>query len=147
MHLPPHIPFAPTSGRFFYGWIILALGTLGVLMSTPGQTVGVSPFTDFLIRDLGISRTSLSLAYLIGTLSSSFTLTHAGHAYDVHGARLVGTVVAIALGLVLLMLSVIPQTVAVLQHLFTGLPATGTAFVLVTIGFFFLRFFGQGVLA
>ena len=116
-------------------------------MSAPGQTVGVSPFTDFLIRDLGISRTNLSLAYLIGTLTSSFTLSHAGHVYDVHGARLVGTVVAVALGFVLLMLSLIPETVAALQQRFAGLPASGTAFILVTVGFLFLRFFGQGVLA
>ncbi|MFA7566902.1 MAG: MFS transporter [Alkalispirochaeta sp.] len=147
MRLPPHVPFAPSSTRFFYGWIILAVGTVGVLMSAPGQTVGVSPFTDFLIRDLGISRINLSLAYLIGTLTSSLILTHAGRIYDLHGARLVGTVVTVALGLVLITLSLVPELVGGLTKVIPVLPVVPTAFVIVTVGFFLLRFFGQGVLA
>jgi MFS family permease len=147
MHLPPRFPFSPTATPFFYGWIILAMGTLGVLMSAPGQTVGVSPFTDFLIRDLGIRRTNLSLAYLIGTLTSSLTLSRAGRAYDVHGARLVGTVVTIALGLVLVMLSLVPEAVELVGRMIPVLPAVPVAFVILTVGFFLLRFFGQGVLA
>ncbi|MFP4212173.1 MAG: MFS transporter [Alkalispirochaeta sp.] len=131
----------------FYGWVILAVSTVGVLMSTPGQTVGVSAFTDFLIRDLGITRTSLSLAYLIGTLTSSFTLTHAGHLYDVHGARLVGTVVAISLGVVLLAFSVVPGIAATILSAVPRVSQGLVAFVLMTIGFFFLRFLGQGVLS
>lgn len=123
------------------------MGTLGVLMSAPGQTVGVSPFTDFLIEDLNIRRTNLSLAYLIGTLTSSLTLSRAGRAYDIHGARLVGTVVTIALGLVLVMLSVVPETVALLGRAIPVLPAVPVAFVILSVGFFLLRFFGQGVLA
>lgn len=147
MHLPPRFPFSPSGTPFFYGWVILAMGTLGVLMSAPGQTVGVSPFTDFLIEDLNIRRTNLSLAYLIGTLTSSLTLSRAGRAYDIHGARLVGTVVTIALGLVLVMLSVVPETVALLGRAIPVLPAVPVAFVILSVGFFLLRFFGQGVLA
>ncbi len=147
MHLPPHAPFSPSSTRFFYGWVILAMGTIGVLMSAPGQTIGVSPFTDFLIRDLKISRINLSLAYLIGTFSSSFILSHAGRIYDVHGARLMGTLVAVALGLVLIALAALPGIVTLFTGIIPALPAIPTAFVLVTIGFFLLRFFGQGVLA
>ena len=45
---------------FFYGYVILASGTLGILFSAPGQTVGISVFTDFLIHDLNISREKLS---------------------------------------------------------------------------------------
>jgi hypothetical protein len=33
----------------FYGWPIAAAGALGVLMSVPGQTMGVSVFTDSLL--------------------------------------------------------------------------------------------------
>ncbi len=147
MHLPPHVPFRPSSKPFFYGWIILAVGTVGVLMSAPGQTVGVSAFTDFLIRDLAISRINLSLAYLIGTLTSSFILSHAGRLYDLHGARLVGTVVAVALGLVLWTLSIVPELTAGMGRLIPMVPQASLAFVLITVGFFFLRFFGQGMLA
>jgi len=123
------------------------MGTLGVLMSAPGQTVGVSPFTDFLIRDLGIHRTNLSLAYLLGTLASSLTLSRAGRAYDVHGARLVGTIVTVGLGLVLVLLSLVPEAITVVGRVIPAVPAVPMAFVILSLGFFLLRFFGQGVLS
>lgn len=145
-HLP-HTPFAPSGFPFFYGWVILIVGAVGVLMSAPGQTIGVSAFTDLLIRDLGISQTNLSLAYLLGTLASSFILSHAGRAYDRYGARLMGTFVAVALGGVLIGLSLIPEIVNFLYDLFPGLQPVPTAFVLISLGFFMLRFSGQGVLS
>jgi hypothetical protein len=38
-------------------------------MSIPGQTMGVSVFTDILIEKLGISRLNLSLTYMVGNHS------------------------------------------------------------------------------
>ncbi len=51
-----NFPFDPARFPFFYGWIVLSAGTLGILMSAPGQTVGVSVFTDSLIEALAIER-------------------------------------------------------------------------------------------
>ena len=45
-------PFKPRSVPFFYGWVVVAVGSLGVAMSIPGQTLGVSVFTDSLIEVL-----------------------------------------------------------------------------------------------
>ena len=45
-----NFPFDPARLPFFYGTVVLVCGTLGVLVSAPGQTVGVSVFTDFLIQ-------------------------------------------------------------------------------------------------
>jgi OFA family oxalate/formate antiporter-like MFS transporter len=78
----PNIPFAPDRIPVFYGWIILAVGTIGIIMSLPGQTIGVSIFTESLLRDLEINRNSLSLAYLIGTVGSGLLITRAGKMYD-----------------------------------------------------------------
>lgn len=52
-----------------YGWIILGAGTFGSFMTLPGQTAGVSVFFDPITADLGISRTSASVAYAVGTLA------------------------------------------------------------------------------
>lgn len=142
----PDFPFAPKRVPIFYGWIILATGLFGTLMSVPGQTVGVSVFTDFLIVDLGLTRTQLSLAYLFGTIGSAFILSTAGRAYDRFGARTVGAFVAFFLGIVLLMLSRSPGIVAWLRALVPALPPVVPAFVFITVGFFLLRFLGQGVL-
>ena len=68
------IPFAPRRWPFFYGWVILAASTVGILASIPGQTMGVSVFTDHLIAALRISRVQLSTAYMFGTVASSFML-------------------------------------------------------------------------
>jgi len=43
-------PFSPARLPFFYGWIILFAGIIGMLMSVPGQTVGVSAFTEDLLK-------------------------------------------------------------------------------------------------
>jgi len=67
-----HSSFSIRNFPFYYGWIILFVGSLGVLASVPGQTMGVSVFTDFYIQNLQISRVQISTAYMIGTLASSF---------------------------------------------------------------------------
>ncbi|MDD4426030.1 MAG: hypothetical protein PHS40_08900, partial [Mariniphaga sp.] len=72
------IPFNPQKVPFFYGWIILFASIVGVLASAPGQTMGVSTFTDYLIDSIRISRNQISSAYMIGTIGSSFLLTWAG---------------------------------------------------------------------
>ena len=41
---------------------------LGVFMTTPGQTVGVSVFIDYIGADLGLPRAQVLLLYSIGTL-------------------------------------------------------------------------------
>ena len=51
----PNVPFAPRKFRIGYHWTILGVGALGVVMSAPGQTIGVSAFTDTLIEVLGVT--------------------------------------------------------------------------------------------
>ena len=98
-------PFNPVNWPFFYGWVVIVVGTLGILMSIPGQTIGVSTFTDSLIDVLSINRDQISLAYMVGTVLSSFLLTGAGKLYDTHGVRLVAGIGSFALGLSLIVLS------------------------------------------
>jgi len=134
---------------FFYGWVVLGIGSLGMLMSIPGQTVGVSVFTDHLIDALGLSRNGISIAYLIGTISSALLLSSAGRAYDRYGARVIGVAVSFLLGCVLLYLSVIDHVTDGIISLFPApSPAviSGFSFAVICIGFFALRFLGQGTL-
>ena len=44
----------------YYGWVILIGGTLGSVMTSPGQTYAVSVFIDYFIEDLGLSRSLIS---------------------------------------------------------------------------------------
>jgi hypothetical protein len=72
--MQPGFPFAPGQVPVFYGWVILGVTTVGILMSIPGQTTGVSVFTNHLIEATGLSRLGLSSADLIGTLTSGLLL-------------------------------------------------------------------------
>ena len=143
--LKGNIPFAPAKLPFFYGWVILAAGAVGVVMSIPGQTMGVSVFTDRLIESLKISRLNLSLAYMIGTLSSSLLLSKAGKQYDRYGARITAASAAALMGVVLFYMSSLEKSASWLSSV-SGLQFGISAFLLITPGFFALRFFGQGIL-
>lgn len=146
MHEKADFPFAPRKAPWFYGWTVLFLGSFGVLFSIPGQTVGVSVFTDFLIDALGVSRVQLSLAYLCGTLMSAFTLSHGGKLYDRLGARKLGAVVIALLGIVLILMARI-ETINLGNLSHPGSLAFGPLlFLSLTLGFFSMRFLGQGML-
>jgi sugar phosphate permease len=146
MNSAAHFPLSPKRWPFFYGWFLLPLAGIGVLMSVPGQTIGVSVFTDYLIDALSLSRSTLSIAYMIGTISSALFLSAAGRLYDRKGARLVTSIAAFGLGAVLLYLSFADRIAAGIAALLPPRAASVPAFVLVLIGFFGIRFFGQGVL-
>jgi len=137
-----NFPFHPGKWPFFYGWMILLWSALGIVMSVPGQTMGVSVFTDPLIDALKISRDELSLAYMLGTIASSILLSWAGKLYDKYGARPVALVSTIGLGLILLFLSQVDKFI----FQFLQIESSILVVLVMFIAFLFLRFFGQGVL-
>jgi len=141
-----NFPIKPVKFPFFYGWVILFAGTIGVLMSAPGQTMGVSVFTDYLINAIGISRIQLSFAYMVGTVASSFLLTWAGRMYDTYGARIVGIAVSVLLGFILLLFSRVDQIISAFAGTDKSTIYTSAAIATLVILFFMLRFAGQGVL-
>ncbi len=130
---------------FFYGWVILVAGTIGILMSIPGQTMGVSVFTESLLSDLQINRNNLSLAYLVGTLASGLMITRAGKLYDKYGARVMAFIAGVMLGVMLVYLTRVDRLVDTMAGKGWLSPALLT-FILLAIGFWGIRFFGQGLL-
>jgi MFS family permease len=95
----------PKKFSFFYGYVVLIFGSIGVLFSIPGQTVGVSVFTDPVKDALGLTRNQFSNAYMIGTLISAFFVTKAGRLFDKFGARYVAFFASFFLGISLLLFS------------------------------------------
>lgn len=84
----------PRTSALHYGWIILGAGTFGSFMTLPGQTAGVSVFFDPITSDLGISRTSASIAYAAGTLAGILPAPAIGRWIDRRGPRLTSTIIA-----------------------------------------------------
>ena len=144
--IAPHIPFVPANLPFFYGWVIVGAATLGIVMSIPGQTMGVSVFTDHLIRATGLTRLELTYTYLIGTLASSLLLPRGGLFLDKHGSRFTA---AVACALVAATLCAMTQldTLALNFSDRAGFKEPSlVAGVFLTLGFMMLRFSGQGML-
>ncbi|MDZ7686290.1 MAG: MFS transporter [Gammaproteobacteria bacterium] len=138
--IAPTWPFDVRRLPFFYGWVVWVFSTLGFMFSVPGRTMGMAVFTDHFIEVLGLSRTQLSMAYLMGTIGSSLFLTRAGRLYDKVGGRLMIAGSSVALGLMVASSSFTDQLSLALGG------STAVTFVAILLGYFGVRFFGQGVL-
>lgn len=130
---------------FFYGFVITIIGTLGIWASVPGQTVGVSTFTDPVKDALGLSRNEFSWAYTCGTIASSLLLGMAGKWFDKYGARWVAFFAALGLSMALFISS---QSSIIAAYLQVQLNVSSwiIPFLVIMCCFFFIRFAGQGVL-
>jgi len=145
--LNPRFPFDPGKWPFYYGYFVVFCSTLGFMMSVPGQTIGVSVFTDFLISHLGIGRLGISTAYMVGTVGSAFLLRRAGRFLDRAGARRVAFYAAIGLGAVLAAMSQVDRIADRAGIWMSGHRSEIVSFMIVAAGFLMLRFLGQGVMA
>lgn len=135
----------PKESPFFYGYIVLFFGSIGVLASIPGQTVGVSVFTDPVKDALGLSRNQFSNAYMIGTLISALFVSKAGFLFDKYGARFVAFFASLLLGFSLVLFSVSLE----ISIFFKKILKTDSwiiPFSVITCLFFCIRFCGQGML-
>ena len=117
--------------------MIIAVSALGVIASIPGQTIGVSVFTESLTEAIGISRKQLSSAFLFGTVCSSLVLPFAGRLIDRFGGRIMATVSAVMLGLACIVMSRIDKIALYADRY-------GLSFISICLCFMFLRFAGQG---
>ena len=142
----PNRPFQPSRSRIFYGWIIAFAGTVGIICSIPGQTMGVSVFTDRLIDSLEVKRTWISFAYLVGTIISGFLVSPMGRWLDRHGLRHGAVISGFGIGAALIFLSQVDRIAAGISSIFPTTWELGFKVLAVTIGFFLLRFFGQGLM-
>jgi len=121
------------------------MGTIGIYCSIPGQTIGVSVFTDPVKDALGLSRNQFSNAYMIGTIVSSLVIGRAGIWFDRYGARLVAFYAALVLALALFLCSWSVQMSSFAKELLNQ-DSWLVPFTIMTLLFFLLRFAGQGVL-
>jgi len=114
--------------KFFYGWIIVGVANLGIFSSGPGQSHTFSVFVGPISKDLGLSNASIASAYGLATLIAAFLLPYMGKIIDKFGSRNSLIIISIILGI---------------SCIFFG---AASNFLMLTVGFGFLRFFGQGSL-
>jgi MFS family permease len=119
---------SPHTNGSFHGWRMVAFAAIALGMTGPGQTVGVSVFIDPMMAALDLSRSEISVAYLVGTLGGAFALPRIGRAIDEHGTRISLGVAGALLGAMLLAMGGV------------------RGIVTLAIGFVGIRMMGQGAL-
>ncbi|MGB0386570.1 MAG: MFS transporter [Ardenticatenaceae bacterium] len=110
----------------YYGWVILVVGTLAMIMSSPGQTYSVSIFIEHFIEDLGLSRSLVSSLYSVGTITGSLALPAIGRQIDKRGARKMVVMISILLGLACIYMGIVQNA------------------LMLGVGFIAIRMLGQG---
>ncbi|YCA13480.1 MFS transporter [Bacillus sp. AK128] len=116
----------PVETPFYYGWVIVVMGALGVFFSGPGQTYSNAVFIDYYLADFGWNRSTISSIYSVATLIAGLLMMVVGRYIDKYGQRVAMVFVASALALACFWNSIVMNT------------------AMLFIGFFLIRLFGQG---
>lgn len=138
---------APERFPIYYGWVIVAVSTLGIVASIPGQTMGVSVFTPRLEDALRLTSPQLSLAYALGTITSGLLLVRGGRLIDRFGVRKSMVRASLGLGGSLLLLAVCDRVTGALHALLGGIETVIVPMAVAIVAFFLIRFLGQGLMA
>ncbi len=127
---------------FYYGWVNVLVAAVAMVGTLPGRTQGLGLITESLLADLQIDRVSFAQINLWATLIGALFCLGVGRLIDRFGSRLVLTIVAAALGVVVLSMSGARGvgTVAVLITLTRGLGQSALSVISITIvGQWFVR--------
>ena len=116
----------PIKTSYYYGWIIVLISGLAVYFSGPGQTYNVSVYIDSYINEFKWSRTTVSSRYSLGTFAAGMLMGFIGKLFDKYGHRKISILVATLFGAAIFFMSTVTTLTSLL------------------IGFFLIRFLGQG---
>lgn len=115
--------------RMFPGYQVAAVATLGYFATAPGQTFIASQLNAPLREAFGLSEIQLNTTYTLATVAAAFPLVITGSLTDRLGPRRMLAIVALAFSLGCVVM------------------ASAQGLLTVFLGFFCLRFFGQGSLS
>jgi MFS family permease len=96
----------------YYGWYVLLVAAAAMVGTLPGRTQGLGLITEPLLADLGLGRVAYAEVNLWATLIGAAGAVGIGHLLDRVGSRVVLTLVAVALGLVVAAMSQATSVVA-----------------------------------
>jgi MFS family permease len=123
------MPSSLDPDRRFSGWRIVALATITLGLTGPGQTIGVSVFIDHFTADLDIEKSWVTAGYLVGTLCGSLAMPTIGRWVDRYGVRRAMFAIASCFSIALVAMSGVQGIISL------------------TAGFVFIRMLGQGALS
>ena len=119
---------AKLGGERFYGWLMVAVASLCIFASGPGQSHTFSAFNALIAEDLGLGLTEVASAYGLATTAAAFLLPFFGRVVERFGPRLSLFWVCVGLGLSCVLFGAVANM------------------LWLVVGFGLLRFLGQGSL-
>jgi MFS family permease len=132
----------PVTLPFYYGWVHVFIAALAMVGTLPGRTQGLGLITELLLRDLQIDRVYFARINLWATLIGALFSLGVGRLIDRFGSRVVLTVVAASLAVVVFGMSATTSVagMAVLITLTRGLGQSALSVVSITmVGQWFVR--------
>lgn len=103
---------------------VVTASSIAFMMTAPAQTTTMSVFVDPLIASLGVSRSAVSTAYLVGTLGCAMLVPFLGRTIDRYGLRRATGAIALCFGVILIASSVATDIVG-LTVAFVGIRVSG----------------------
>ncbi len=95
----------PWHARLYYGWPVLLVAAAAMVGTLPGRTQGLGLITEPLLADLGLSRLTYATLNFWATILGAGGAIGIGRAIDRFGSRTVLTLVAFALGGIVMAMS------------------------------------------
>lgn len=95
----------PWGARVYYGWPVLLVAAAAMVGTLPGRTQGLGLITEHLLTDLGLSRVTYAQLNFWATIIGAGGAIGIGRAIDRFGSRVVLTLVAFTLGMVVILMS------------------------------------------
>ncbi len=126
----------------YYGWVNLIVASLAMVGTLPGRTQGLGIITEALMKDLQLSRVTFAQINLWATLIGALGCVGIGKLIDRFGSRVILTVVVLALGITVWLMSNVSSTssLALLVTLTRGFGQSALSVISITmVGQWFVR--------
>lgn len=108
----------------FYGWIVAVAAAAAAFSSGPGQSYVFSIVIDPILLDTGMSRTTVSVLYAVGTVVSAIMVFSVSRLVDRFGPRIMLAIVGTGLGIACIGMSMVAGPVTLFLS-FAALRALG----------------------
>jgi len=105
--VPSEMPrqVGPISLPFYYGWMNVVMAAFAMVGTLPGRTQGLGLITEPLLTDLQLDRIQFARINLWATLIGALFCLGVGRLIDRFGSRVILTLISLALGTVVLLMS------------------------------------------
>ena len=136
------IPTRASTSRLYYGWAVVFVAAAAMVGTLPGRTQGLGLVTEPLLTDLGLDRVAWARVNLWATLIGSVFALGIGRVIDRFGNRIVLTVTALALGVIVCVMSAVSSLLwmAVLVTLTRGFGQSALSVISIAmVGQWFVR--------